>query len=766
MPVPAAIISLQSLPDSALLQTALSDSTGTYELNAVQTARTFISVSAPGYRVQQVAIEDTGIKRLTRNFLLQKSAASLAGITVSSSKPIIERRVDRTIYNIANSAIAAGSDALEAVKKLPGVRVTQSDISVAGKSMVNVLVDDKLVQLSGDELLSLLRSIPADNIARLELITTPPAKYDAAGSSGLINIVMKKQLRNGFNGNLNLSYTQRTRGGGGGNGSFNYRKDKLNIYGIGNAYNAYQQPDENITSFYTAQRLELHRDAEHNSIFNRGQLGIDYNLTPTSVIGVLYTAGNGGPEYNGHEYITAPIYNTATGRPDSIIITKAYKRERGVRNVGNVNYEWKIDTSGKKLSIDLDYFHRTGRGFREFTTQSFYENGTPVSDAGSNHISGIQTVKVAAAKADVAWPSSLANFSFGGKASLVHNISNNLYEHLQDSAYITDPGKTNDFDYRETIGALYFSAQRTFEKWEVQLGLRGEYTDAKGYSPTLGQTNTNRYFKIFPTAYIQYRPGEDHTFNITYSKRIDRPDFWITNPFRNYTTANTYEEGNPFLQPAFINIVELSYGYQSKYSFKFYAEAINNLVTRVSRADSAHNIFYFTSANVGSVRNYGFSANASIEPFKWWECTLGGNAWYSVFRSAYYDGADGAAYSRPGATLSTSNNFTLNKGKTLLAEVNFEYNTAQLSDFDIAQSNSDLSAGIKVLLLQKQLTLGIGVSDILSTDRFRMRNLYNGTTQDSYYDERLIRFTVGLNLATRASGKNVSTIPQAMTIAG
>ena len=738
-PVTFATVVLQNPKDSTVIETVLTDTAGYYSFPNTGILPLLLRVAAVGYTQQDKLITDTGTRY---NLTLSATRSSaLKGVTVSALKPLIERKVDRTIFNVENSTATVGADALEALKKVPGVRVTNSTVSIAGKSSVNVMVNDKLVQMSGDELVAFLKSISADNLSRIEVVTTPPAKYDAAGNAGLINIVTKKQLKNGLNGNIALGVMQRTSTGGGFNGSFNYRQGKLNVYGVGNAYHALVKPDDNITTQYSGQYQRQHGDAGNTNVFNRMQVGADYSLKDNMVLGILYTIGNGGGDFYGDQFITTRLYNRNTNGLDSLIKTRASYSDRGFRNVFNLNYEWKIDTAGKKLSIDADYFTRSGKNLRAINTVNFFNEDLPTGASETSRSSGRQVVDIRSMKMDVVWPVRSVQLSFGAKMSFIHNTSNNLFEHYIDSVYRIDPLRTNEFDYRENTQALYVSAQKNMGKWSAQLGLRGEYTQTEGYSITLNQLNKNEYFKLFPTVYIQYKPNDNHAVSLNYSRRIQRPDFWSMNPFRSYYTANSYEQGNPFLQPSFSHNIEAGYLLKSKYNISVYAQFVDNITTRVSMVDSSNNSYFFTQANAGTIRNYGTNMSATFTPFKWWECSLSGNAYYSFFTSQYY-GGDAFSNSRPAFSIETNNTFTLNKAKTLLAEMDVTYNSRQPSDFDIQRSFYYVFNGFKALLLNKQLTLILGFYDLFRLDRWTVENQYNGMLQDSYYDERFVRFAV------------------------
>lgn len=739
LPVPAAIITIQSLPDSALLKTALSDSNGSFTTTVSLAARQYLlSVSGDGYKSETRIITQGASSSM--QFMLAKGPALLSGVSVTAHKRLIERRPDRTVFNVDASIAAAGNDAYEMLRKAPGVQVNGSDISIAGKSTVAVMVNDRLTQLSGDELVALLKSMPAEQLSRIEVITTPPAKYDAEGNSGLINLVTKKGTGDGLNGNLSAHYAQHIHGMYGITGMFNYRKGAWNVFGNGNSYNGYIQPTQRTVTEFADTRMEQENELKTQNVFNRLTLGVDYTLNKRMVIGALGIIGNGGWSYNADETITTRAINRRTGVPDSTLITAGHNTDRGFRRVLNLNWEWKIDTSGKKLSLDLESFSRVGDRTRNFTTAQYLLDGSPTGAQSDNRTGGRQDVAIRFAKADVVWPAKLANFSFGGKASVIHTISDNLFSYLAAGEYVTDHSKTNSFDYREATQALYISAARILGKWEGQTGLRGEYTQTRGYSATLNQETLNEYFQLFPTAYIQYNHSEAHVFNLAYSRRIERPSFWIMNPFRTYFTASSYTEGNPFLQPSFTNNVELTYTLRASYSFKLYAARQRAMFVNIPVLDSASNSYHITQANTGKTASYGCSSEINVNPANWWECNLEGSAYYREFSSDFY-GRPGQ-YGSWSLYIETGNTFRLNKAKTLIAELNMSYNAAQQDGFDRRSAQGEVSAGIRALLLKKRLTLSLNADDLFQTDGWRVTNEANGTMQDFYFDQRQLRISL------------------------
>ena len=744
-----ATIVLLKLPDSAIIVATLSDSNGNYQLEARQLKNTIVTATVAGYAtLTQMVVSPEKLQ--TINLSLAKETIELSSVSVSARKPLIERKVDRIVFNVENSITALGGDALDAIGKAPGVKVSgDEDISLAGKSTVSLMIDDKLIQLGGEELAGMLHSIPSDNIARIEVITTPPAKYDAAGNSGIINIVTKKQKKEGLNGNIGVEYRRNYYSVVQPTGTFNYRKGKWNIYGNTNGGENYSRPVEKLTANYPGQRLEQQDVVDNLHNYHRSQLGADYNISANAVLGMLYTFGGSTPKR--WEHINSSWLGPGNVL-DSTVFTHAHTADFGERHVGNLNYEWKIDSSGKKLNVDADFFTRAGRTVRDMTTNDVLDNGTPTGVTSVNKSTGKQVLYISSVKADMELPLRIAKISFGAKASTIHVISDNVFQYLDSTTYITDQGKTNKFDYRETTAALYISAQKKVHaKWDVQAGLRGEYTQTRAASATVVQTTERKYFQLFPTAYVQYLPNENNSFNLNYSRRIDRPNMSMINPFRRYLTLNSYDEGNPFLQPSFSSNFEFSYTLKSNYNFTLFSQHTQQVATQILDVDQTSKEFHFTYANIGSSLNYGISASATLQPFEWWECSIQAYGFQATVSADYYNSGFTNRYARTAFIAENNNTFILNNKKTLLAEIGVEYNGKMIENYELHLPNANVTAGVKALFFKKDLVLGISVNDIFATEVIRVTNMYNGAATNNYYDARCLN----INLMYKFGNKGV-----------
>ncbi|WP_118974999.1 outer membrane beta-barrel family protein [Taibaiella koreensis] len=725
---------------SLLLPPVFTDSNGVFSLSLPDPQPScFIEISLLGYKPFFKSVPASGPISTPMQVVLESDGALLEDVVISGKKALIERKPDRTIFNAEQSIGAVGSDVYELLKKTPGVQVSSDGIKIVGKSTVNVMVNDRPVQLTNEELESMLRSMPSGDVSRIEVITAPPAKYDAEGNSGIINIVTKKKRANGFNSTLTGTYEQRTRPAFEAEGLFNYRQGRLNAYAtLSGARNRYVSQQQTNT-FYPGQEQALMLNQDNRPAYTYSQAGIDYDVRDNMTLGVQYTHGTLDAKRD--EQIRINVWQRPGQQLDSTMNTDAFATEKAVRNVINLNYDWKLDSSGHRLTLNAEYFERRSDKTRNFTTGNFFTDGTATGTSSDNHTGGMQRTRITNVRADLEWPTKLATFSTGAKVTFIRNNSDNRFEYLERPVYVTDPGKTNSFDYQENTQALYASAQRSWGKWHMQAGLRAEYTQTQGFSQTINQTNTNDYLKFFPSAYLQYQPNETHSWNINYTRRINRPSFWSMNPFRVYSTATAYEQGNPFLQPSFSNNIELGYTYKSMLTISAFFQKVDAFATRVSAIDTINSTFFFFQANAGNEIQFGFNASLTFNPLPFWETSTQFFGVYNRFHTTYYNtGQPGSG--RPAFSLETDHTFTLNRSKTLMAQIHGNYYGKAQDDVDIQSAGGSFDIGMKVLLFRKKITVSAYVSDLFRTDIVAFVNAYNGTYQHRYFDSRSLRIAL------------------------
>ena len=665
----------------------------------------------------------------------------LQEVVITSKKKLIERKVDRLIFNVENSISASGGDAIDALKITPRVKVKNDNISMIGKNNMSVMVDDKLILLTGDELINFLKSIPSDNIKSIEVITTPPAKYDAEGNSGLINIKLKKSKLNQWNASLRSSYIQSTYPKGSFGGNFDYQKNKLSLYSNLNYVNGSNAPVETNKIYYPLGlwNEENKRRDFQNSV--NGRIGADYKISEKFSVGMQYLGSFSKPKIAENSLTT--IYNQTNSQIDSYINTLSENLGKNNNHSLNLNSTVVFDTIGKKMNINLDYFKFKNDDNRIFNT---------INLLSANNTS-LQDIQNYSAKIDFEHPLKWINLSYGGKLSFIKTQNNVNYFDTTLGTPIFDPTQSNEFNYDENTQAIYLNGTKKLnEKWETQLGFRLENTQTEGVSKTLNQKNTNSYAKLFPTFYLTYTPNEKNSFSINYNKRINRPSYNRLNPFRWYSNPFSYTEGNPFLQPSFSNNLELNYTFNDNWSNSIYYSHTDNGFEQITIVDNTDNIQKTIAQNFFKTTIIGISESYTYNKLKWLSSTFSFDWNYSKSESLIP--ITNQNLNGSNAYFSTSNDFNLNKNKTLLFNFSYWYNFKGTSDLDKNNAYSQLDASLKYFAFDKKLQISFNANDILSTNRPIYTSFTNNIQIDykNYYDVRLFR----LSLVYKFGNKNIN----------
>jgi len=673
--------------------------------------------------------------------VIERSKVDLQEVVVEGKAKTYERLVDRLVFNVENSITALGGDALDALKATPGVTVSNSSIEITGKNMVNVMINDRIIQMSQDDLQNYLKGIPAANIKKIEVITNPPAKYEASGDSGLINIVLKDAKIDAWSATLRSSYQQAHKGSTQYGGNFSYDKNKfsalVDLYGYqGNWF--YQRDGNNIFPDY--KMSDKSRNLNKFKGFGGGTT-LNYKINDDNTIGLQYYGGSFSPnQIEKNETTTFGLDNSIRTNE----LTQGNTKTDGFYHQLNLNYNLKLDTIGKKFSVDLDHWNNKNDKDNQFVTDVNRYSTNSLNYERANNISN-QKIFNYSGKFDFYMPYSFGVLEYGAKATFT-NTNNTVDVNFSND---TDPdiGFYNKFKYQENVQALYASYSKDIgETWKIKAGLRGEFTQTEANLISENNINKRDYFKLFPTIYVQYAFNENHNVNVNFGRRINRPGFWEMNPARQYSNRYTYTLGNPFLQPSFTYNYEASYAYKSLINFKVYYQDVKDgfgqMLTQETVNENGIDKYYryFERLNYYDMTRLGADLAINFKPFRWWESnnTISVNYNKSTVNNTK-ESFDGTS-----AWLTSFNNLTLNTKKTLLAEVNFNYRFKGTNREYTYTASNYLDFGIKYLMFDKRLTLGVMFEDTLWKDYNTMRATINNITQESTqkYDTHLVRFSL------------------------
>ncbi|ASZ12506.1 TonB-dependent receptor family protein [Chitinophaga pendula] len=746
--IPDASLLLFRLADSTLLKTAISNTNGAFQFPDLKNETLLLKISHLAYKDTVMTIHHISNAQYLRIILDTQRSTELNGVTVTSRKPLIERKIDRTVLNVENSVSLAGSSALDALKKAPGVRVSgETSIDIIGKSNVQVMINNRLIQVSAADLMNILKAMPASDLDRIEVITNPPAQYDAAGNAGLINIVTKKNRVAGASGSIQGTYRQAVFPSFDGGGTFNYLQGKWSMMATANAGKQLNYGVGGNDISYPTARWKNEADHVTSSRQFNGSLSIDRELNSRQLIGIKYTATNGWTTTTSGT--DTRIFNAGKSSPDSLIATNNYTPVDTRSQDVNFYFEHKFDSTGKRLTAAADYFFYDKGLDQTFTSYNYFPQGVKTGDSSLARSRAGQIIQVYTGQIDVVLPFKWMEMSFGGKATFIDNSSYTDYYQVANGNAYYDSSRSNAFDYTEKTQALYFSTSKRWNKWEFQAGLRGEFTQTKGMSVTYQQTTNNSYFRLFPTLYMLYRQQEDQVYGFSYGRRISRPGYARLNPFRWYASPFSYVEGNPFLQPAYSNNFELKYDYKDLLSSQLYLNIRNNGFDQIGIPDPITKITGVVQRNFLQGYSYGIIESLNLMPVDWLESYNQVQVYHNLTLSS--DPNTQSSIGGWSAYLSSDNTITCNKQGTLLANVSCWYQFPEVDGVDRVGAYYSLDLSARILMFRKRFTVAVQATDLLKTNKVVIHSWTNGMPQvyDSYPGNRTIRVSMAYRFGNK-----------------
>lgn len=717
-PLENATVSLMGATDTVVLKFAMAGKGGAFAFEQLRYGSYRVSISAMGYQSRRSNVieltEEEPSADVGRLILSLGKSAQLEGVTVTAKRPLFEVKPDKTIVNVEAAVSNAGATALEVLEKSPGVIVDRDgNISLKGKAGVTVMIDGKPSYLTGPELTNLLQGMAANQIDQIELMSNPPARFDAAGNAGVINIKTKKGKQRGFNGNLSLGYGQGVYSKTTHSLALNYRNNKFNAF-MNYAMNAnqgygdlvidrtYYDPMGNITG-YVFQPTFLRSKPFNNNM----KLGFDYMLTAKTTIGVTGSGfiNRGTFLSNSTSYLQAPdkTWDTAVNTQSETI----NKWKNGAVNL-NLRHQFSKE---RELTADIDYIRYVGDNQQLFSN-TMLNNKQEAIDQTS--LKGVlpSSIHILSGKAD--YTQTFRNglkLDAGWKSSLVRTDNEANYYNDVAGDWVPDYDKTNHFIYEENINALYVNGQRKMGKFNVQAGLRFEHTNYTGNqlgNPQKADSTFSRsYGSLFPTAYITYESDSANTFSVNVGRRINRPAYQQLNPFLFFINQYTYQEGNPYLQPEFTWNMELGHTYRNWLTTTIGYAYTDQVFSQVFRTEGEVTILTF--ANLQSRRTVNLSTNAQLKPVKkWWSMNVQLTGAYASVRGMSVD--DEIRSDAFSGQVNINNQFKFTKGWS--AELSGFYNSRSQDGQFTIQAFSQVSAGVSKTILKDKGTLRLNVRDI------------------------------------------------------
>ncbi len=743
-----ASISLLNANDSSTIKLGVSNQEGVFVFENISAGNYLVMVTNVGYQPKYsekfalAAGESKNVGVLTMiNAPKSDDAIVVAG---TKKKPLIEVKADKMIFNVESSINAIGSNAFELLRKSPGVVIDKDDnLMLKGKNGVRIFLDGKPTPFDGKDLAAFLKNINSADIEAIELITNPSARYEAEGNAGIINIKLKKNKKLGYNGSLNVGFANQIHPKANSSVSLNYKDGKWNIFS--NYSNNFGKNQSNIRfyreqldSIFDQRSTMINDDKTHNF-----KVGADYTIDKNSTIGVILTSGinRGGFSSNS----VSPIYNKASGILGSTLTasnTQSMKRD----NINaNINYRY-TDTTGVEFGVDFDRgsFDNFGDSYQpnEYRYQNnllnpvykIYRNFTPTD------------IDITSLKLDYATPFKKGKLEFGGKYAKVSTANASDFYNVINAVNVKDLNLSNKFNYTENVNALYVNYNKQLNrKLTLQAGLRMENTQSEGIllsaNPQPDDVVKRNYTNLFPSGALSYTYNMNNMFNLTYSRRIDRPGYQDLNPFEYRVDELTYQKGNAFLQPQYSNVIEFTHTYKYRYNTTLSYTRTTDFATQIIDYDGYRS--FVTQRNLASQDVYGINFSAPVQLKKWWSLFGNVNFNYTTYKATFPDGKK-INTSVTSGSLFAQNTFSLKKGFSIEWSGFYSVPTIWGGTFEsIAMGGMDL--GLQAPVFNNNGSIRFSFTDVLKTMKFKGVSTFAGTLFEASGNWESQQFKVNFN---------------------
>jgi hypothetical protein len=737
--------------DSVLVAGAITDAAGRYSFEPVAPGKYILTLTFVGYHTQSIPIEQQdGAGIYTAPAIILKEDTKVLGeVVVRGQKPLVEQDGGKLILNVQNTIIAAGGSAAELLERAPGVSIDQNNqISVNGKTGVNIMIDGKPTYLPSTELATLLRSMNANNIATIEVISNPSARYDATGNAGIINIKLKKNTLEGCNGSMTAGTGYGRYGKANGSATLNYRTKRWNYFlNYGYTFN------KRFTDFYT-ERISIRNNGE--PVYYIQQLdrvqrlpshtwqgGSEWQWNPKNSIAIM-TSGSYNKRLTDN-YSFTEIKSALGNEADSTFTLTNDQRYRWHNISSSIGYKHLFARTGSELSIDVDYSNYEFKLNDNFTINQFRQQDlskkqyTILSDQPSSF--NIYTTRM-----DYTHRlNKQTSLETGVKFSYVNTVNEIIFTDNQNGQFETDLTRSTDFDYTEKVRAGYVTMKTKLWGFDAQLGLRAEQTHYNGISKRTQQSIERDYFRLFPNISLNHSLRENYQFGFSYSYRIDRPAYNDLYPYIFYFDPFSAQKGNPALLPQFTHNFQFSQTIAKDFGINLGYSATSQYIAFLILLNEDRVTEYAIKGNFETFQNYYLTVSAPVEISKNWTVNCNLNLFYNQFNTQFLNEVYEIGKLSGIATITQ----TLTLPWDLTGEITTVYNAPNVSGLIKTEALGSVSAGLQKKVFDKKGSLRLNVTDIFYTNRTRNSTVYPGFAIhfNNYAETRVIRvnftYTIG-----------------------
>ncbi|WP_240755183.1 TonB-dependent receptor domain-containing protein [Pedobacter sp. SYP-B3415] len=734
-PIPYATAQVINKATKANVRLAQTDLEGNFVLDKLPAGEFTFKLSYVGYQtmVRETVSLPAGAQAVNLGTIKMKMSQgnALKDVTITATRPQMQLGIDKKVFSVDQSLVSEGGSATDLLQNVPSVQTDMDgNVSLRGSSGVRVLIDGKPSLIAGGNVAQILQSIPASSIESVELITNPSAKYDAEGQSGIINIVLKKNKKLGLNGSAALTAGNRDNYNASTNLSF--QNNKVNLYGnysyrygnrLGGGYNNIQYLNSvSSTSFANQNTDSRSLDKGHNA-----KAGIDYNFTPKTVLSFsagfnvrdndrneLININQLGAQFNPVEFSNRVNSNLGTGSSYDL----------------NMDFSQKFKNPKEELTVNLGFSEGTNDNDQTYNSLIYNLNGTAFDGPAEiqRNFQGSYN-KNFTAQADYTLPVGKAGKVEAGYRSQIRFNDNNTFAYDFNNAakeYFTNYTLSNFFNNKDQVHAVYVNYQNQIKNFGYQVGLRAEdaklntYLDAYNSNYQLFNTpGVVAYTRLYPSVFLTQKLKGDQQVQLSYSRRVNRPRGWDTNPFLDVSEPLNYRQGNPNLRPEDVHAFELSY---SKYWKKItltssaYFRQTNDVIQRIRTEPDINGITISTPQNLTRSLNSGLELISRVDVSKLWNFTANANLYRSDIQGVPAFGiVDNSGFSW---NANITNNFSLPYSISL--QVRAEYRAPEIMAQGRRNAMYGIDAGAKYDFKDKKTSLSLNVRDVFNTRRFAM----------------------------------------------
>lgn len=760
-PIAFANVIVLAAVDSTLIMGAVSGEMGDFSFPSVAQGNYLLKASFIGYKDGFSAPfevnDDIEIPVIT----LINDEEALDEVTVTAKRPTIRREIDRLVFNVENTSLSSGNS-FDILRRTPGVIVMQDEIMIKNTPAV-VYINDRKVYLSSTELRQLLEGFNGENVKSVEVITNPPANYDAEGGA-VLNIVTSKNLSIGYKGSLNASNTIAILPKYNFGTSHYYKTKGVDIYAN---YNLSARSDfKNDNSFINffdngnpSDRWESDFDKTTRSLAHNFNTIFDFTLNEKNTLSfssiIQYT-----PSSDSDIDVLTTIFNPQRAL-DSLFRTNSRLKNDRTNLLFSGKYMSILNEAGAQLSVEANYITYDDNQTQNLATNYFDPQNTLLNTNSFFTDSG-QESEIFTAQTDLTTTLGDASFEVGGKFTTSNSQSNIDFFDTNSGSQVFNTANSDAFDYDEQIYAAYASIEKNWEKWALKVGFRGEYTDILGDSRSLGEVNTQKYFEPFPSVYITHSPNENNSFALNYGRRIVRPVFSSLNPYRYFLNENNFQAGNPDLRPGLENMINFDYVLKNKYTFSVYYKRIDNDPQGLTFQNNPGRFIRSIDLNVDYTEEYGLDFIYQAPITNWWFLSFITSFYHIKVVFPDVESNNQLVENDAYANYSTVGNYlTLSQDGTFTANLSAYINTDNVTgSFNWERPQSLVSFGLRKTFLNERLEATIDVFDIFNTMKVPLTSNY--LNQDNGFfsrpENRTLKFGIVFNFGNfKLSGNEPAT---------